>query len=237
MTVLSVFLVSFLVIVSCGGGGGGDAVFLPPAGTAFSDNFNSYTPANPWTTAGGWTPPSSGPWAIVNPGLSGYGLEFVGGGTEFLLSSYTGDDYTVTVRARSTAIAHGSGFGIFARNDNSDNCYAMVVFNKDPGPGNTIAIYKYWNNGANDNAPTAVDYLATDLVTSTYYTLTLKVATVPTGVEVTATVTDGVNSQTVTWTDDGSTFGVTIPSGRAGVWLYAMEPYPVIFDNFKVTAH
>jgi hypothetical protein len=79
MIIMSFLLVSSLVIAGCGGGGGGEAISY-----AFQDNFDSYTTANPWTPAGGWTTPDvSANWAIVTPGFSGNGLEFVGNGSEF----------------------------------------------------------------------------------------------------------------------------------------------------------
>jgi|GEM_PF-6148238 len=233
MTILSVFLVSFLVIAGCGSGGGGAAA----PGYAFQDNFDSYTAAHPWTPAGGWAygdSSDSGAWSIENSGLTGNGLEFIGSGVDFLVSSYTGDDYTVTVRVRPTSIVVGQGFGIFARYDAGKNCYGMVVFNKSPGPGNSLAIYKFYNSDGSNGAPWVIDYLATALDTDTYYTLTLKVSgSVPNPV-ITATVTDGVNSQTLTYTDDNSTYGSAIPSGKAGVWVYASSGIPVIYDDFTV---
>ena len=220
--ILSALLVTFLVITGCSSSSGGAV-----DSNVFSDNFDSYALENPWTPLGGWT--GTGTWAIV-AGLSGNGVQKVDTGSANLTSSYTGTDYTVSVRVRPTAIANSWYFGICARDDGSNNRYCAFLNDNTSTPTTAISIFKFWNNGSTGGDRISETYIASDLDTSTYYTLTLKVS----GLLITATVTDGINSHTVTWTDDGGS-GSIIPSGTAGLMIYSGLAYPVIYDNFIVT--
>jgi hypothetical protein len=217
-----------LTLASCGGGGG--------TGYAFQDNFDSYTLANPWTPAGGWTTSDTDHWAIV-AGLSGNGVQNIGTGSAFLASSYTGTDYTVSVRVRPETIVDSWEFGIFARDDSNGNRYSVVLNDDTTSHITTIGISKFYNDGGSNGKPNgAPTFINSDLNTSTYYTLTLTVSTVAGGTQVTATVTDGTNTKTDTWFDDGlGSYGAIIPSGKAGLLVYSGPAYPVIYDDFTVS--
>jgi hypothetical protein len=218
-----------LSLAGCGGGGASGPSY------AFQDSFDSYPSANPWTLAGGWTSGQTTSWAIV-PGLSGNGVQYVGSDAGFLTSSYTGTDYTVSVRARPATIVEDWEFGIYARDDGNGNRYCAVVNDSSTG-STTIGISKFYNDGASNGSPLRVFFQTTgNLDSLVYYTLTLTVSTGGSGTTVTATLTDGTITQTATWLDTGATgYGAIIPSGKAGIIVYSGPAYPVIYDNFRIT--
>jgi len=216
-----------MLFASCDDGGGGGSI---PSGSSydFSDNFDSYSAANPWTPAGGWTSSSSNVWAIV-AGSSGNGVESLNGNNLFLLSSYTGTDYTVSAKVRATSITHSYQFGICARY-NGGAYYSAAIATMDSTHTYLLICKKNTSDGSLGNGGGV--YLSTDISTSTYYTLTLTV-TGSVNPELTATVTDGTNSRTITCTDDATYYGPVITSGYAAINTAGYQN--VIFDDFTVT--
>jgi hypothetical protein len=226
--VLPALLVSFFSIAGCDNGEDKSKAAEP----VFSDNFDSYALEIPWTLEGGWTTTDTADWAIV-AGLSGNGVQKVTTGSAYLTSPYTGTDYTVSVRVRPTAIVDDWDFGISARDDGNNNRYCAFLEDNTSIPETTICIFKFWDNGSTGGCRVKETFIAADLNTSKYYTLKLKIS----GAVITATVTDGSNSHTVTWTDpdDVPSNGALITSGSAGLFVYSSLEYPVIYDNFTVT--
>jgi hypothetical protein len=199
---------------------------------AFQDNFDSYSLANPWTPpAGGWKSTAAGDWAIVTSAFSGNGVKFLKSTNTNLDSSYSGTDYTVSAKACPTVISNSNGFGLSARRDSSNNYYRMVVIDDTATQITRLFIFKVYNSGASSYSAALGTFLSTDLNTSQYYTLSLKVS----GAVITATATDGTNTKTITWTDPGTTYDPVISSGKAGIFMFTGAAYPVIFDDFTVT--
>lgn len=189
---------------------------------AFSDNFNSYSTASPWTPAGGWTS-TGAQWSIVE-GYDGNGVQngaTITGGE--LVSSYTGSNYTVSVKAKATTITDGFGYGIFARKANATEMYKLEIVYLSGTTRTRIAIYK------GGSAMISTTYITGQLSTSAYYTLTLSV-TGTTDPVITASITDGSTSQSINWTDTGTLYSST---GYAGITTLGAPS--IIFDDFTVT--
>ncbi|HEX3043606.1 MAG TPA: hypothetical protein VHY08_02540, partial [Bacillota bacterium] len=170
-------------------------------------------------------------WAIVNPDSSNNKVQHTINGQTFLTCPYNntigGNNYTITAKVR-VPTALQSNAGILVRYDSSaHNGYALVVTNSVGVSASVLEIKKITN--WSDVQMNAVTITGSYLNITTYYTLTLTVSgTNP--VQIDGSVTDGVNTKTVSWTDSSSPY----TSGKVGLYAYG-NAFP-IFDDLSVTA-
>ncbi len=203
-----VMLALSCIITSCGGGDGASPV-------KFSENFESYSLANPWTPVG-WTSAGGSTWAIVSDSGNKVLSHVL---TSGVLTSniYSGNNYTVSAKIKPGNTATCTG--IIARFVDASNYFMLSI--ETPG---SLVLRKY--SSGTGYAPVSSTFTFN---TTTYYTLTLQVN----GNNISGNVSDGVTTASVSFTDDGATYGPLINSGRIGVAeLIQTGTY---FDDILVT--
>jgi hypothetical protein len=207
----------------------------------FEDHFN-YTVASLWTPINNWHITGSPAWDIVSGGVTGNALRLhstITGNYSHLYNDYSGLNYTISVRIKPDpdSAAHNPQHSIFARNSSgsSFNCYYLFISND--GTGATISLSKTYNNGAN-SATLSSGYIYsptnTKLDSTKFYTLTFTLN----GNSLSGTVTDGTVTKTITYTDDGSTYGTVLPAGTIGIDEYSGASgsgTATLYDDFVVT--
>jgi hypothetical protein len=196
--------------------------------SGFFDDFNSYASASPWTLAGGWTG-STTYWDIVG-GHTGNAVQNNNVNAGTLVSSYSGTNYTVSAKVRATVITPNTGFGLMVRRTSANVYYSVEMAYLSSASRTRIAIYKA--NGT-DGSMAGSYYLTGQLNTSTYYTLTVSVSGSVNPL-ITASVTDGTESQSINWTDTGVSHG-SVLTGPGNACLWTAGAASIIFDDFTVT--
>jgi hypothetical protein len=232
MTILSVILFIFLVVAACGGSGGdgGAAAALP-----FNDNFNSYTttfPAPPWsvylgTNGSNWTTNSGGgdSWTYYNPFPAT---------TE---SALVYDNYIssadCTITARMQVIDPSNKvFGLFLRasgtgNSDAANYEAMFSITSGIYIMKRVGLASYGLSGPPSPWPTGFD------PGTQYNNYKFSISGSGTGtVTLTASI-EGVPSSTVTCTDDGTSGGAILTTGKTGFDFNLVSEG--FITNFQVT--
>lgn len=198
-----------LVITSCGSDGGA----VSPV--KFNENFESYAVANPWTPVG-WTSSGGATWAIVSDSGNKVLSHVL---TNGLLTSniYSGSNYTVSAKIKPGNTATCAG--VIARFVDASNYFMLSI--ETPG---SLVLRKY--SSGTGYAPVSSPFTFN---TTTYYTLTLQVS----GNNISGSVSDGVTTASVNFTDDGATYGPFINSGRIGVAELALTG--TYFNDIIVT--
>ncbi len=207
-TSIIVILALSCIITSCGGGDGVSPI-------KFSENFESYSLANPWTPVG-WTSAGGATWAIVSDSGNKVLSHVL---TSGLLTSniYSGSNYTVSAKIKPGST--GTCAGVIARFADASNYFMLSI--ETPG---SLVLRKY--SSGTGYAPVSSPFTFN---TTTYYTLTLQVN----GNNISGSVTDGVTTESVNFTDDGATYGPFINSGRIGV--AELVQTGTYFDDILVT--
>jgi hypothetical protein len=177
----------------------------------FSDDFESYTDA--WPT---WTPSAESGWVNVSTGeIGGDGVvaiwvddgrssspRFVrhdsGGWLLMINDDATGTDYTLSMN-----IKHGAnvgGVGIIGRYNDLNNYYRLQI-----NGGDTLALYKMHGGvyeQVGDSAAISYDF------NTTLYQIEMTFSG--------NAITGRFGDASVTYTDDGATYGPVITSGKIG---------------------
>lgn len=196
------------IITSCGGGDSASPV-------KFSENFESYSLANPWTPVG-WTSAGGATWAIVSDSGNKVLSHVLTSGI-LTYNNYSGSNYTVSAKIKPGSTSTCTG--IIVRLVDVSNYYMLSIENPT-----TLVLRKY--SSGTGYAPVSSSFTFN---TATYYTLTLQAN----GNNISGSVSDGVTTATVNFTDDGTTYGPFINSGRIGV--VELIQTGTYFDDILVT--
>lgn len=232
-----VFLMLATIFSGCIGDSGGGANPTPTPSTGntptptptsgltimLSDDFESYTGYPVWTSTGNWENISTGQEGgdgivaiMVDDGPEGQGrvVKHTGGGWVAMVNnSFIGTNYTYTIKIKpgTTTI----DMGILGRYVDLNNYFYLTI-----DEGNKLKLYKCHSGTIEKVTENTIDYN-----TSTYYQLEL----VFNGNQITGYFED----KSVTYTDDGVTYGPLISSGKIG--FVGSPDSLALFDDVQVT--